>query len=140
MNGMDFSALLSTALVVVTLATAGGFGLMRGRVANLREDLADTRATNAELRAERTEDRALIETLRAEAEAEKAKRAAEREADKIQLDALASVVTGEVHWTALGEHLDQHHTEARAHWTKSEENTQEMLDALHAIREALSNR
>jgi regulator of protease activity HflC (stomatin/prohibitin superfamily) len=139
-GGMDFSALLSTALIVVTLATAGGFGLMRGRVTNLREDLADTRATNAELRTERTEDRALIDTLRAEADAEKAKRQAEREADKIQLDALAKVVTGEVHWTALGEHLDHHHTEAREHWTRAEDNTTEMLEALRAIREALTDR
>jgi uncharacterized protein HemX len=129
MNGMDFSTLLSTALVVVTLATAGGFGLMRGRVTNLREDLADTRATNAELRTERLEDRALIDTLRAE-----------RDTDRVQLDALAKVVTGEVHWTALGEHLDQHHSEAREHWTRAEDNTTEMLDALRAIREALTER
>lgn len=126
MNGMDFSTLLSTALIVVTLATAGGFGLMRGRVTNLREDLADTRATNAELRTERIEDRALIDTLRAE-----------RDKDKTQLDALAKVVTGEVHWTALGEHLDQHHAEAREHWTKSEASTDAMLHALTEIREAL---
>lgn len=123
---MNFSTLLSTALVVITLATAGGFGLMRGRVSNFREELSDTRATNAELRTQRAEDRAEIELLKAG-----------RAEDKRALDALAKVVTGEVHWQALSEHLDTHHGEAKAHWTRAEANTSEMLAALRLIREAL---
>ena len=127
MNGTDFSTLLSTALAVVTLATAGGFGLMRGRVTNLREDLRDTRETNAELRTERQEDRALIDQLRAEADNARE-----------QLDALARVVTGEVHWIALGDQLCEHHAEAREYWTRSEDKAGEMLGALVKIREALN--
>lgn len=119
MDGMDLGTLLSTALAVVALATAAGLGLMRGTVTNLREQLADTRASNAEMRQERAEDRAEIATLHT------------------QLDALGKVVTGEVHWLAISDLLDEHHGEARAYWTRAEGNAAEMLSTLRAIQTAL---
>ena len=117
---LDFAQILSTGLVIVTLATATGLGLTRGTVANLRDALAEERAAKAEMRAERVEDRSLIEQ------------------QKTQLEALAKVVTGEVHWLAISHLLDEHHVEARDHWTRSEGNTAKMLEELHAIREGLA--
>jgi hypothetical protein len=119
---VDLSGLASTALGIVALATAAGLGLMRGTVTNLREQLADTRADNAEMRISRVEDRALIDTQKAE------------------LAALAKIVTGEVHWQSISETLDHHHVEAKQHWTRAEGNTSQMLDALHDISRALDDR
>lgn len=112
---MDIGNFLTTALAVVSIATLAGLGLMRGTVTNLREQLADTRASNAELRQERTEDAAKIATLTTD------------------LEALARVVTGEVHWVQLGQQLEQHHVEARAYWTRAETRDAETLTALQDI-------
>lgn len=114
---MDLTGIVSTGLAIILLATAAGLGLMRGVVTNLREQLADTRALSEEMRQERTDDRAEIDKLRT------------------QLDALGAVVTGEVHWAAISEVLDQHHVEARQYWQHAEQTAESMLSALQQILE-----
>ena len=113
---MDLGNLLSTGLAIVSIATLAGLGLLRGTVTNLREQLRDERDSNSSLRTSRDEDRKLLEQ------------------QKKDLDALARVVTGEVHWTALGHKLDEHHDEARAYWTRAEQQTDEILTELRRIR------
>lgn len=116
---MNLTNLLTFALGLISIATLTGLGLTRGLVINLREQLAEERASKNEMRAERAEDRAEISR------------------QKVQLEALAKVVTGEVHWTAVGEALDKHHDEARAHWKRSEAGGASMLTAIRALIERL---
>lgn len=118
---MSIGDLFSYALAVVSIATLAGLGFMRGTVTNLREQLKDTRDTNAELRAERAEDAVKIEQL------------------KTDLDALSRVVTGEVHWAQLGHQLDEHHGEARTHWAEADQRSAAMLAALLEVADILKD-
>jgi uncharacterized protein HemX len=115
--------LLSIALAAISIATLAGLGFVRGRMTDLREQLRDSREETASLKASRADDRALIDQQKTELKA-----------CRTDLDALARVVTGEVHWVALSHHLDQHHEEARAHWIRSESNTERMIKALEELK------
>lgn len=95
---MQFNDFLSAALGIVSIATLAGLGFLRGAVVNLREQLADSRAENKSLKDSRVEDRAEVARL------------------KTDLAALTRVVTGEAHWVAIGDKLDEHHTQAMKHW------------------------
>lgn len=108
----DLGKLLTLALAVLAIATAAGFGLQRGRISDLQGRLKDS-------------DEELVRKERrlTEAEAEVLKL-------KTDLDALARVVTGEAHWTAIGELLDHHHQEAEAHWANAEKIAREIRDRL----------
>lgn len=119
--GPDLTSLITAALGIITLSTAAGLGLMRGTMTNLREQLADTRASNAEMRVERTEDRALIEKQKAE------------------LEALSKIVTGEIHWRAMSDLLDDHHKAAREYWQRAEGRDREMLAALRQLGPVLNH-
>lgn len=123
MFGLGVGEWLTTAIGVVSLASFAGVGFMRGRVLDLRAQLTESRAETDSLRASRAEDRAELERTKGDLKS-----------CRSDLDALTRVVTGEAHWVALGQHLDEHHQEARAHWVRSEANTQRMIAALEALK------
>lgn len=113
---------LSVALTIVALATLAGYGLLRGNVQNLREQLKDEREARASLSGRFDASEKENVELRS----------------KVRV--LEGIVTGEVHWVALGTQLDEHHTEAREFWTHAQrhQSTQEQL--LVEIRDALRKR
>jgi hypothetical protein len=92
-------ALFSTAMSLVALATFTGLALQRSTVTRLREQLQDADAEVARIKASRAEDQAEAAEFRADTET----RIAQLEADNA---ALQRVVTGEVHWVALGQRLE----------------------------------
>ena len=96
----DLSSLLTAVFGVTTIIAAGLAGLVYGGQRTLRDSNTDLRCRVNDLEKERIEDKAAIAEL------------------KTENKALASVVTGEVHWHALTELLSMHHTEARQHWEK----------------------
>lgn len=94
----DFTSILTTALTILSIATLAGMGLLRGTVTNLREQLRDEREANTSHR-QRIGDCELDNgRLRAD------------------LSALERVVTGEVHWVALGDQLTTLSDAAKGHW------------------------
>jgi hypothetical protein len=106
------SEILTTALAIVSIATLAGLGFLRGTVVSLRERLDDADKDVARYKAQRVEDRALIDS----------------QAAKIQI--LESVVTGEAHWRELTHLLSIHHTQAETHWQKAEETMEHLLTTL----------
>jgi hypothetical protein len=108
----DIGKILTLALVVLTLATAAGFGLQRGRISDLNGRLKE--ADEELVRKDRRLTEAEAKVLKLETD----------------LDALARVVTGEAHWTAIGEKLDLHHQEAETHWSRAERIALEIRDRL----------
>lgn len=83
------SDFLSTALAVVSIATLAGLGLMRGTVISLRERVGDLTSENKNLKEGRVEELKEITDL------------------KTSLTALTGVVTGEIHWVAIGEQIKE---------------------------------
>jgi chromosome segregation ATPase len=116
----DFTQLLTTALTIVSIATLAGLGLLRGTVSNLREQLRDERENGASLRTKLTD----VETDNARLRAD--------------LSALQRVVTGEVHWVALGEQTQAHHDAAVAHWQQDEQILREIRDSMRQLQTQLS--
>lgn len=112
----DLGGVLTTALSIVSLATLAGLGLLRGTVINLREQLKDARDEVAALRGSRVDDQTKIAQLTADH------------------DALTRVVTGEAHWVAIGQKLDEHHDEAKDHWATDERVLGEIRDELRGRR------
>lgn len=110
----DLGRLLNIVLAVVAVATLGGFGYVRGRIGDLRDQLKDAREEIAD------KDRRLT-TVSAEAKQL-----------RTDLDALGRVVTGETHWVAIGDKLDDHHEKAEQHWTRDENVLREIRDRLPA--------
>lgn len=90
--------MLNTGLAIVAIATLAGLGLMRGTITSLRESLSDARAEIAD------KDRRLGENDRKLAELE------------ARVAVLTSTVTGEVHWVALEQQVDDHHKTAMTQW------------------------
>lgn len=109
---MDFNNWLAAALGIVSIATLAGLGFMRGTVINLREQLADARGETKALKESRDEANRQIATL------------------KTDLAALTRVVTGEAHWVAIGDKLDEHHHAAMGHWESGEKTLAQILAEL----------
>lgn len=105
---------LQVASGILVISSLAGLGLMRGTIVNLRENLADARAEIAD------KDRRItqLET--------------DRTVDRGDLDALRRVVTGEAHWTAIEQKLEQHHDAAVHHWQADEELLGMILQSLNA--------
>jgi chromosome segregation ATPase len=112
--GEDLGRLLNIALAVVAIATLGGFGYVRGRIGDLRDQLKDAREEIAD------KDRRLTKVT------------TEAQQLRTDLDALSRVVTGEAHWTAIGDKLDEHHRDAEGHWTDEKTLLEEIRDRLPA--------
>ena len=115
--------LISTGLGVLALASLAGVGLMRGTVSNLRDTLADLRKD-----LEDTDRRLALEKAAREAAEEKV---TQRDGE---LAALVKNLTGDTHWVAIGNTLDQHHAEAMQHWTTDEAILIEIRDLLRSQR------
>jgi predicted nucleic acid-binding Zn-ribbon protein len=116
---VDVWNIVALASAVVSVATGAGYGLQRGRVVSLREDLSDAREKIAEQRDE-------IDDLKED-------RATDRATIKKQagdISVLQRVVTGEVHWQAISEMLDHHHETAEKHWNNTEDSIREILHEL----------
>lgn len=103
----DIQSYLTTALGILSLTTLAGLGFLRGTVLNLREQVSDAR-----------NDAKTFKEARDEARAERAREQAEAAEDRLKLtqhvtecqaeiEVLRRTVTGEVHWVALGEQLEQ---------------------------------
>lgn len=113
---MDLGNLLSTASVIVALATFAGLALQRGIVTSLREQVGDQKTRIDSLTAERGEDKATIA----------------RQASDIA--ALQRVVTGEVHWTAISDLLEHHHKAAQENWQRGESLLEEIRDNTRGLK------
>lgn len=116
---MDFGQLLSSGSTLVALLACAWVGMQTGRLTNLKnrgedlaEQLGDARSQIEDLKAGRSEDKATI---------------AQQASD---IAALQRVVTGEVHWLALGDTLDHHHQLAEKHWKRDEELLEQILHKL----------
>lgn len=107
-----FSDLLPEASAILALATTAGMGLQWGALKALRDVRDDQSKEITLLKSQREEDKAEISKL------------------KSDLSALSRVVTGEIHWKALGEQLDDHHAEAQKHWETQEGLLTELIDAI----------
>jgi hypothetical protein len=105
---VDWQNVISVGATIVALTTLAGLGLLRGTVIGLREQLNDERGLTASLRARRDEDAAKIAQLTTD------------------LAALGRVVTGEAHWIAIADQLEEHHGVAVIHW----KNERELLDEI----------
>lgn len=108
----ELGTLLTIGLGILALATAAGFGLQRGTVQRLREQLKDS--DDEMVRKDRRLGAAETELVQV----------------RTELAALARVVTGEAHWIAIGQKLDEHHEQAETHWTRDEQLLAEIRDRL----------
>lgn len=108
----DLQTFITLLLAVITLSTAAGVGFQRGKIGQLRGELAEERergeATKRELQDSITEAKRL----------------------RTDLDALSRVVTGEAHWTAIGQQLDEHHNAAQGHWHAQDDKLERIASAV----------
>lgn len=108
----DFTDFLNVALGLATVVFGGVAGLMFSTQKVLREANSDYKARNEQLEAQIREQAVELAQVKAD------------------LSALGRVVTGEVHWKALAETLDQHHAEAAEHWQTDERLLAQILNRL----------
>jgi chromosome segregation ATPase len=103
-------------LAVIALGAAAGVGFQRGKIGRLEKDLdrATTRADRAETRVEKVEG--------------------ELHQCRSDLDALGRVVTGEAHWTAIGQMLEEHHGDATDYWRRHGETLERIAEIVEAYR------
>ncbi len=90
---------LSAALAIVAIATLAGLGLLRGTVTNLREQLKDEREARTADRQQKADDDIENARYRADVEAKLA-------SQDTEITALRRIVTGEIHWVAIEQRLE----------------------------------
>lgn len=103
-------------LAVITLSTAAGVGFQRGKIGRLRGELNEAHSKSDRLSGEVGQLRDDNGRLRSD------------------LEALSRVVTGEIHWTAIGHQLDEHHTDSVQHWERHEELLKRMAEIVETYR------
>lgn len=99
----DAGSFATLLLAVITLSTAAGVGFQRGKIGQLRGELAEEHERSDRQAGELKDARSEVEQLRND------------------LTALSRVVTGEAHWVAIGSQLSEHHQESIVRWTHMEE-------------------
>lgn len=116
---MDFASLLNTALVVLTLTTAAGLGLLAARQKGLsadvkrqtdRADSADREAVSLQIRLDSREKE--ITDLKA------------------RVALLTEIATGEVHWESLKDQLEVHHKASMSGLAETTHLLEEIRDAV----------
>ena len=124
---------LNSVLPILTLAAIAGAGLQQSRVKDLGGQLVESRAEIGD------KDRRIADRDRQIAEKdtqiETQRRDAEVKAESLKRDmeALARMVTGEAHLVALEQKLDEHHGEAKTHWSFDEELLAQIRDAMNNL-------
>lgn len=110
----QFTTYAGWILAIITLATAAGVGFQRGKIAQLRGELTEADARADRLASELSDTQTKLAST------------------NTQLEALAKVVTGEAHWTAISHTLDEHHLKAEQHWTNEQQLLQRVVQLLEA--------
>lgn len=119
------------ALVVFSLASLAGLGLVRSNVTNLRERITDYEKEVSE------KDRRLTE-----AEVEIVQLKTKVNSQSHDLEAVGRLVRGESYWAEVGDKLNaqgalvnRHHSEAVEHWATDERLLREVIAALDNFTE-----
>lgn len=113
----DLGNLLSAALAAFSIASLAGLGWVSGNVKRIRQDNADLEERDKRRKAELDEVKL------------------DRDRLKTDLEALARVVQGEVHWTAISDQLNHHNDEAKTHWEAEHALLREIRDELATRRQ-----
>lgn len=114
----SLGSFLNAAAVIVALFAAAGYGLQRGRVSNLREQLEDERKETSSLKEQRTE----------------------RDRQISDLQAVVRIATGEVHSQAILDLLEQHHSDSLRVASRSERASERTEDLLTQVIDILVKR
>lgn len=125
---MDVGNLLNIVLAASTIGVALVAGLSYGSRKALRESNSDLRDRVSDLEKANTLMRVELAQLKAHSEAEMADLRAKNET-------LRGLVTGEVHWSALGESMDQLIRDAHKHWSEERSYFRKILEASQKIIE-----
>lgn len=108
-----------TALIaVLALAGALGAGWQRGKIGQLRGEVADS-----DRKAQKIADE-LRDTMQDLADSRTEVRQLRRD-----LDAVVATVTGEAHWVAIAGQLDDHHHDSVKHWKHQTEQLERIAKA-----------
>jgi hypothetical protein len=114
------------AAVILALATAAGYGLLRGRVTALRDELHDEREGRAsdqrritQLNADLIESRSETKLLRSE------------------IEAVGRQVRTEGYWQEVGRKLDAHNDAAEAYWARADARGEDVVATQHAVLDVL---
>ena len=109
---MDWGTILPATLTVVLVVTAGLLGLQQGTVRTLRDSNQDLRNRRDDLEKENLGLETRVSKLAAEN------------------DVLKSIVTGEVHWAALNDQLEEHHKQAVDYWDRTGHLLRKIIEVL----------
>lgn len=114
----DISGLLTGILAIALIIGGGWAAMVLGTSKFQRDHIADLANRVEHLEKDRDEKTAALAQITADR------------------DALARVITGEAHWVALGDQLNDHHQEANDHWTKTQAHLEQILEVLRSTQGA----
>lgn len=127
--------------LALAVAAAAWMGVRSADRKILQERLTEERQNGANERQKREALEVEFDKFKASAKAElatvKADAAAEIATLTADRDALQRVVTGEVHWVALGQHLDEFEERAVEHWTGQKAAVRDVKKVVDRIASAL---